>query len=140
MPRGIRTWWWMGVAIAGTLVFLLDGTVGQSFAYKVKEKKVVRPFPRIEKKEAPQVVRGKRRENRRVRVSALRSSDSRWYRIHVPPPSARRRPVRQRKRPTPVVREIVKFPAIVPEPGKDFQSMLLADADTGQLLLAENIN
>jgi hypothetical protein len=34
----------------------------------------------------------------------------------------------------------VQFPAIVPEPGKDFQSMLLADADTGQLLLAENIN
>jgi len=140
MPRGIKTWWWIGVAIGGILVFLLDGTVGQSFAHKVKEKKVVRPLPRIEKKEAPQVIQRKGGENRRVRVSVLRSSDSRWYRIHVPPPATRRRPVRQRKRPTPIVREIVQFPAIVPEPGKDFQSMLLADADTGQLLLAENIN
>ena len=132
----MRMWRWIGVAIGGILAFLLDGTIGQSFAYKTKETKVSRQLPRAEKKAAPRLIQGKQKENRRVLT--LRSSDPRRPRSHVRPRIQKRKSVRQLKRRAPVAREVVQL--FDPEPGKDFQSMLLADAETGQLLLAENIN
>ncbi|MBM4257335.1 MAG: D-alanyl-D-alanine carboxypeptidase [Deltaproteobacteria bacterium] len=131
--------WWIGIVV-GTALIIVDGITGQSLAYKAKEVKIARPIPRIEKtqkKALPRVTREKQHESRSI--SALRSSGTKWYRIHVPLPVAKQKPVAQRKRPAPVViREVVHIPP--PEPDKDFQSMLLADADSGQLLLAENID
>lgn len=139
MVQGMRMWW-IGVVVGGALICLcVDGTVGQSFAHKAKAAKISRPLPRIEKiqrKESSRIIRKKREESRGI--SALRRSGSRWYRIHVPLSVTRQRSVPQRKRSTPVVREVVQIPP--PEPDKDYQSMLLADADSGQLLLAENID
>ena len=136
MTWRIKMWRWIGVAIGGILAFLLDGTIGQSFAYKTKETKVSRQLPRAEKKAAPRLIQGKQKENHRVLT--LRSSDPRRPRSHVRPRIQKRKSVRQLKRRAPVAREVVQL--FDPEPGKDFQSMLLADAETGQLLLAENIN
>lgn len=60
-------------------------------------------------------------------------------RISVQPRLARRTFPREPQHPASIVREIIQLPEPA-EPGKDFQSMLLADAETGQLLLAENID
>lgn len=133
MVRQMRMWWWIGVAIGGTFAFLLDGAICQSFAHKAKETKVSRQLPRAEKKAAPRLIQSKQKKKRSVLT--LRSSNPRRPRSHVQPRIQKRK---QLKRPIPVVREIVQL--FEPEPGKDFQSMLLADAETGQLLLAENIN
>src|SRR5581483_5233466 len=152
--------WWIGVAIIGALAFLLDGTIGQSFAHKAKAS---RPATRVEKKDGsrakrrkqpavavvkkislakkdhPRLIRSKRanRESGR-RVSTLRGFGSRKQRALVRSRITKHHPVRERRRPTLVVREIAQLPE--PELARDFQSMLLADAETGQVLLAENID
>lgn len=160
MVSWMRMWWWIGVAIIGTLAFLLDGTIGQSFAHKAKasrlstrvEKKnesratgrkrpavaVVKKIS-LAKKDNPRLTRSKRanREDGR-RVSALRGFGSRKQRALVRSRVTRHHPVRGRRRPALVMREAVQLPE--PELARDFQSMLLADTETRQVLLAENID
>ena len=136
----MRMRWWIGVVVGATLTCLLNGTTSQSLANRPKVAKTfphaATTLPRVEKREDPRVMRGKRAEERHAAIP--QRSHSQRPRIKVQPRMARRNPPRDPQRPAPVVREILRLPE--PEPGKDFQSMLLADTETGQLLLAENID
>jgi len=131
--------WWIGVIVGATLVCLVNGTTSQSFASKSK---MTKTLPRVEKREEPVRVRSKREAERHAAIPKMApvppNRTQRHSHIQAQPRSTRRTHPRELRRSVPIVQEIIPIPE--PEPGKNFQSMLLADAATGQLLLAENID
>lgn len=129
--RWMRMWWWTIVLIGTTIICLLNGAFSLSLARQAKQSR----HAGHEEKENSKTLTAKRKAESRAKVHKL-SSIERPGRHRTLTRLSRHDSVRTHRR----IASIRRVKPVGPAPVKKVESVLLADAETGQILVSEDID